>query len=151
MSSIPLFLFLFLLQNLPTTSFALLIKEKRERQIERERGERLGDQRSPCRRRSSFTMPSEIGIHHALSRPPSHRRSSSSPPPGWVRSACSFFFFFFFIFACSNSTLFYKNWNFFCVMCLDYVRNGVRSVCYFFFLFFFFFFFIFASSDSTLF
>ena len=98
MSSIPLFLFLFLLQNLPTTSFALLIKEKRERQTERER-RKTGGSALPCRQRSRFTMPPEIGIHHALSHPPSHRHSSSSPPPGWVKSACSFFFSFFSFFS----------------------------------------------------
>ena len=134
MSSIPLLLFLFLLKNLPATSFALLIKEKRERERQRERRKTGG---------SAFTMPSEIEVHHALPRPPSHRRSSSSLPPGWVRSACSFLSYF--IFAWYDSTLFYKNWNLFCVMCLDYVRNWVRSACSFFF------FFIFACSDSTLF
>ena len=78
--------------------------QRKGRDRDSERGERLVDRRSPCCRRSRFTMPSEIGVHHALPRPPSHRRSSSSLPPGWVRSACSFFFFF--IFACSDSTLF---------------------------------------------
>ena len=101
-------------------------------------------------RRSAFTMSSEIEVHHAVG----DRRSpctitSAVPPPlvlfpttrlGQISLFFFFFFFsFFFIFAYSNSTLFYKNWNLFCVLCLDYVRNGVRSACSFFFLFFFFF------------
>ena len=131
-SSIPLLLFLFLLQNLPTTSFALLIKEKRERDRQRERTKIGG---------SAFTMSSEIEVHHAVKDRRSPCTTTSAVPPLLVllpttrlgQIGLFFFFFFFFIFACSNSTLFYKNWNFFCVLCLDYVRNGVRSVCSFFF------------------
>ena len=152
MSFIPLFLFLFLLHNFPTTSFALLIKEKRERQTEREEKDWgisvhhvVRDRGSPCCRRSAFTMHYHVRRPTATHPPPHHQAGSNR------LVLFFFFFFFFFIFACSNSTLFYKNWNFFCVLCLDYVRNGVRSVCSFFFFFFLFFFFIFASSDSTLF
>ena len=94
MSSIPLFLFLFLLQNLPTTSFALLIKEKRERQTEREEKDWgisvhhvVGDRGSPCRRRSAFTM------HYHVRRP-----TATHPPPhhqaGSVRLVLFFFLFF---------------------------------------------------------
>ena len=76
-SPIPLLLFLFLLQNLPTTSFALLISEKRETETKREEKDwgigvhhAVGDQGSPCRRRSTFTM------HYHVRRPtPAH------PPP----------------------------------------------------------------------
>ena len=89
-SPISLLLFLFLLQNLPATSFALLIKEKRERERQRERRKTGG---------SAFTMPLEIEVHHALPRPTSHHGSSSSPPSGWVRSTCSFLFFSFFLFS----------------------------------------------------
>ena len=66
--------------------------------------------------------------------PPSHHQAGSD------QLVLFFFFFLFFIFACSYSTLFYKNWNLFCVLCLDYVRNEVRSACSFSFFFFFFFF-----------
>ena len=123
----------------------LFSSEKSERQRERRKT-----------RGSVFTMPSEIEVHHVVEDRRSPCTTTSAvppslvllPPSGWVRSTCSFLFLFF-IFACSDSTLFYKNWNFFCVLCLDYVRNGVRSACSFFFSFFFFF--IFACSDSTLF
>ena len=89
-----------------------------------------------------FTMPSEIEVHHVVEDRRSPCTTISTvppslvllPPSGWVRSTCSFLFLFF-IFACSDSTLFYKNWNFFCVLRLDYVRNGVRSACSFFFFF----------------
>ena len=65
----------------------------------------------------------------AARRPP-HRSA-------WVRSACSFFsfflFFFFFFILLVLIQLYFKNWILFCVLCLDYVRNGVRSACSFFF------------------
>ena len=98
MSSIPLFFISFSPPE-PSNNILCSSHQRKERESDRERGERLGDQRSPCRQRSRFTMPSEIGDHHALSRPPSHRHSSSSPPPGWVKSACSFFFSFFSFFS----------------------------------------------------
>ena len=61
----------------------LFSSKKRERRRQRERRKTRG---------SMFTMPSEIEVHHALPRPPSHRCSSSSPPSSWIRSACSIFF-----------------------------------------------------------
>ena len=67
----------------------LFSSAKRERQRQRERRKTRG---------SMFTMPSEIEVHHALPRPPSHRCSSSSPPSSWIRSACSLLFFFFLFF-----------------------------------------------------
>ena len=129
-SPISLLLFLFLLQNLPATSFALLIKEKRERETKREEKD-WG-----------------IGVHHAVGDWGSPCTTTSDVPPrlvllptirlGQINLFFSFFFFFsFFIFACSYSTLFYKNWNLFCVLCLDYVRNEVRSACSFSFFFLF--------------
>ena len=117
----------------------LFSSKKREREKDKERGERLGDRRSPCRRRSRFTMHYHVRCPTAA-HPPSHHQAGSD------QLVLFFFFFLFFIFACSYSTLFYKNWNLFCVLCLDYVRNGVRSACSFLFLFF-----IFACSNSTLF
>ena len=143
-SPIPLLLFLFLLQNLLATSFALLI---RERQRQRERRKTRG---------SMFTMPSEIEVHHALPRPPSHRCSSSSPPSSWIRSACSFLFFFFLFFFFFSYLLVLIQLYFirigicfvFCVWIMW--ETGLDRFVLFFFSFFFFFF-IFASSDSTLF
>ena len=71
------------------------------------------------------TKPVEISVHHAtLPRPPPHRRLSSSPRPGWARSACSFFFIFFFSYFFVLIQLYFKNWILFCILCLDYVRNG---------------------------
>ena len=119
----------------------LFSSKKRERDRQRERRKTGG---------SAFTMSSEIEVHHAVGDRRSPCTITSAVPPPLILLPTTrlgqiglFFFFsffsFFFIFACSNSTLFYKNWNFFCVLCLDYVRNGVRSVCSFFFLFSFFF------------
>ena len=139
-SPISLLLFLFLLQNLPATSFALLIKEKRERERQRERRKTGG---------SAFTMPSEIEVHHALPRPLSHRGSSSFPPSGWVRSTCSFFFsFFFFSYLLVLIQLYFIRIGIcfvFCVWIMWETRSD-RLV-----LFLFSFFFIFACSNSTLF
>ena len=109
MSSIPLLLFIFLLQNLPTTShllfsvpqkkkIVLLIREKRETETEREEKdwERSAWASTTC---ISTTAP-------------------TSPPPGWVRSACFFFFFqtclFWFKFILRIGFCFVV-----CVLCLD--------------------------------
>ena len=96
MSSIPLFLFLFLLQNLPTTSFALLIKEKRERDRQRERTKIGG---------SAFTMSSEIEVHHAVGDRRSPCTITSAVPPPLILLPTTrlgqiglFFFFSFFSF-----------------------------------------------------
>ena len=77
----------------------------------------------------------EIGL--GLHRMHLHRRSSISTaarcPPhqsAWVRSTCSFSFFFSYLLVLIQ--LYFKNWISFCVFCLDYVRNGVRSACSFF-------------------
>ena len=109
----------------------LFSSTKRERQRDKERGERLGDRRSPCRQRSRFTMHYHV-CRPTAARPPPHHQAGSDQ---LVLSFFFFFFFSFFIFACSDSTLFYKNQNLFCVLCLDYVRNGVRSACSFLFFF----------------
>ena len=106
MSSIPLLLFIFLLQNLPATShllfsvppkkkFALLIREKRETETEREEKdwERLAWASTTC---ISTAAP-------------------ASPPPGWVRSACFFFFFFSYLLVLIQ--IYFKNWILFCGLC----------------------------------
>ena len=139
MSSIPLLLFLFLLQNLPAT-FHLLFsvpkkkkknllfsseKRERQRERERERGERLG----------------EIGLGLHLMH--LHRCSSISTaarrPPhrsAWVRS----FFFFFFSYLLVMIQLYFKNWILFCVLCfvfglILFLMN--KSLSFLFFLLFF--------------
>ena len=74
----------------------------------------------------------------------------ASPPPliilptnrlGSDRLVLFFFFFFFFSFFFSYLLvliqLYFKNWILFFVLCLDYVRNGVRLACSFFLLSFF--------------
>ena len=120
----------------------LFSSEKRERQRQREREEKyweigvhhaVGDRGLPCRRRSAFTM------HYHVRRPTAARPLPHHQAGSDQLVLFFFFFSFFFIFAYSNSTLFYKNWNLFCVLCLDYVRNGVRSACSFLFCSFFFF------------
>ena len=40
--------------------------------------------------------------------------------------------FFFFSYLLVLIQLYFKNWILFCILCLDYVRNGVRSACSFF-------------------
>ena len=66
--------------------FAILIREKRETEIEREEKDW---------ERSAWASTACIST-----------AAPASPPPGWVRSACLLFFFFFFILACSDSNLF---------------------------------------------
>ena len=47
------------------------------------------------------------------------------------------FFFFFFSYFLVLIQLYFKNWMLFCVLCLDYVRNGVDRLVLFFFFFLF--------------
>ena len=120
----PFFYFLFHLKNIPANTFT---SHQRERERERER------ERDCC----SFAAPPlveievaertnlvEISVHHATlpcSLP--HCRSSSSPSPSWVRLTCSLFFFFF-SYLLVLIQFYFKNWILFCVLYLDYVRNG---------------------------
>ena len=87
-SPISLLLFLFLLQNLPATSFALLIKEKRERKTKREEKD-WG-----------------IGVHHAVGDRGSPCTTTSAVPPRLILLPTIrlgqinlFFFFSFFFFS----------------------------------------------------
>ena len=117
MSSIPLFFISFSPPE-PSNNILCSSHQRKERETNRERGERLGDQRSPCRQRSRFTMPSKIEVHHALSRPPSHRRSSSSPPPGWVGLFFFFSFFSFFSYLLVLIQLYFIRIGIFFVFCV---------------------------------
>ena len=113
-------------------TFQQLICFTSKRERERERGQAGGDR--GCRKDKSV----EIGIHHAaLPHPPPHCHLSSSPPPGSDQRS----FFFFFSYLLVLIQIYFKNWILFCVLCLDYVRNGVRMAssssssifCFFFF------------------
>ena len=106
-SSIPLLLFIFLLQNLPATSnllFSVPPKKKfcsshqrKERDRDRERRERLWE--------------IGLGLHHMHL----HRRSSIST----ARLGQIGLFFFFFSYLLVLIQIYFKNWILFCGLCLD--------------------------------
>ena len=120
------------------------LRKERDRETEREEKDweigvhhAVRDRGSPCCQRSRSNMHYHVRRPTVARPPPHHQARSDQLVLFFSLFFFIFFYFLFFIFACSDSTLFYKNWNLFCVLCLDYVRNGVTSVCSFFFFFFF--------------
>ena len=96
----PSFYFHFHLKNIPELHM-------REREREREREIGLGLHRMHLHRRSSISTAARCPPHQSA----------------WVRSTCSFFLFLF-SYLLVLIQLYFKNWILFCVLCLDYVRNG---------------------------
>ena len=88
----PFFYFLFLLKNIPTTSFTSHQRERERAGSDRQKDK--GDAPAPF---VHAALPNLIGVHHvALPHLLPHRHSSSSPPLDWVRSACSSYLFIYF-------------------------------------------------------
>ena len=122
----PSFIFFFTSRTFQQPHHLLHIREKREREREEKDCCSFTDSPPVEIEVTKRTKRVKIGVLHvALPRTPPHCRSSSSTPLSWVRSACSFFFFpFFFSYLLVLIQLYFKNWILFCVLCLDYVRNG---------------------------
>ena len=110
----PFFYFLFHLKNIPTTTFTSYQRERERLLLVRcptaggDRGRRKdkagGDQRSSC---STTTSAAPL----LLVLLPTTRVGQIS-------------LFFFFPYLLVLIQLYFKNWILFCVLCLDYVRNG---------------------------
>ena len=122
----PLLLFSFSPQEHSSNLTIYFTSEKREREREEKDCCSFTDSPPVEIEVTKRTKRVKIGVLHvALPRTPPHSRSSSSTPLSWVRSACSFFFsLFFFSYLLVLIQLYFKNWILFCVLCLDYVRNG---------------------------
>ena len=121
----PSFIFFFTSRTFQQPHHLLHIREKREK----ERGERLllvhrltasgdrghqkdkagKDRRSPCST-TMYTAPLPLVLLHTTKL-------------GQI-SLFFFFFPFFFSYLLVLIQLYFKNWILFCVLCLDYVRNG---------------------------
>ena len=116
----PFFYFLFHLKNIPATTFT---SHQRERERERlmlvrrptaggnrgcQKDKAGGDRRSPCSTTTSTAPPPLVLL----------------PTTKLVQIGLFFFSFFLFSYLLVLIQLYFKNWILFCVLCLDYVRNG---------------------------